>query len=93
MRSWPYCCVLPPVSLVLLCVPSTLFKLPSLQEHLYAFMDLLLRRAKRHADARPFLVPVPAEDVPDYYTIIVVGVLSCPAAMPCCMCMSAQAVA
>ena len=56
-------------------------------------MDLLLRRAKRHADARPFLVPVPAEDVPDYYTIIVVGVLSCPAAMPCCMCMSAQAVA
>ncbi|PSC71001.1 Histone acetyltransferase GCN5 [Micractinium conductrix] len=41
------------------------------EEHLYAFMDLLLRRAKRHADARPFLVPVPAEDVPDYYTIIV----------------------
>lgn len=42
------------------------------QEHLHDFMAALLRKAQRHADAGPFLRPVPAEDVPDYYTIIVV---------------------
>ena len=28
---------------------------------------------QRHADAAPFLRPVPAADVPDYYTVIIVS--------------------
>lgn len=36
-------------------------------------MSMLLKKAQRHADAGPFLQPVSAEDVPDYYSIIIVS--------------------
>ena len=36
-------------------------------------MSMLLKKAQRHADAAPFLQPVSAEDVPDYYSIIIVS--------------------
>ena len=42
------------------------------QDNLHAFMGMLLKKAQRHADAGPFLRPVPPADVPDYYTIIIV---------------------
>ena len=38
-------------------------------------MSMLLRKAQRHADAGPFLAPVSAEEVPDYYQVIVVRLL------------------
>ncbi|KAL4424337.1 hypothetical protein ABPG75_001638 [Micractinium tetrahymenae] len=41
------------------------------EDHLSDFMWHLLRKAQKHADAAPFLAPVSAEDVPDYYTIII----------------------
>ena len=43
------------------------------QEALHEFMAMLLRKVQRHADAAPFLHPVPAADVPDYYTVIIVS--------------------
>ena len=44
-----------------------------MQEALHEFMAVLLRKVQRHADAAPFLRPVPAADVPDYYTVIIVS--------------------
>ena len=44
-----------------------------MQEALHEFMAMLLRKVQRHADAAPFLHPVPAADVPDYYTVIIVS--------------------
>lgn len=34
---------------------------------------MLLKKAQRHADAGPFLAPVSVDDVPDYYSIIIVS--------------------
>jgi len=45
----------------------------ALQENLFEFMSMLLKKAQRHADAGPFLQAVSAEDVPDYYSIIIVS--------------------
>lgn len=42
-----------------------------LQETLHDFMSHLLRKVMKHADAGPFLAPVPPEDVPDYYNVII----------------------
>lgn len=47
--------------------------LPALQDSLNDFMWHLLHKAQKHPDAGPFLAPVSAEDVPDYYTIIIVS--------------------
>lgn len=41
------------------------------EDHLNDFMWHLLHKAQKHPDAGPFLAPVSAEDVPDYYTIII----------------------
>lgn len=44
-----------------------------MQDNLHEFMGMLLKKAQRHADSAPFLQPVSAADVPDYYTIIIVS--------------------
>ena len=49
---------------------------PPTQDALYAFMKHLLGVARRHPDAKPFLAPVPREQVPDYYDIIIVSALA-----------------
>ncbi|PRW60054.1 Histone acetyltransferase GCN5 [Chlorella sorokiniana] len=41
------------------------------EDNLHEFMAMLLKKAQRHADAAPFLQPVSADDVPDYYSIII----------------------
>lgn len=55
---------------------------PAPQDHLNDFMWHLLHKAQKHPDAGPFLAPVSAEDVPDYYTIIIV---SCRLVAPGCL--------